>query len=393
MDAPAPSLPPAGDARAATVAPAATGPVPSRPPSRGWVSLWVGVLVGFFLSAGLGLAWRQASTRRMEAEAWQALVDPAARDPGMTAAEPVATDGARELSIGLYLEGIIGLSIRDSRFTAVCDVWFSWRGDDFDPADDLVVVDGSIESIDLLDQWHEGDLHHRRYRLTAGITKRFQIDHFPLDRHLLLIAFESGALRRDELLLVPDLENTAVSSRAAVPGYRLEHLVGIEKPHSYRTARGEPGDWAGRKATYSQARFAIAIGRDGWGLFLKMFQALFVAVVIALLPCFIKPTDLDPRFGLGVGALFATVANAYLVGSYVPDTGEFALADMINLLGTVTILLTLIESTISLHLHDQRGDRDAARRLDRVSFGVTLGGFVAALALILLAAGGQVHFR
>jgi hypothetical protein len=359
--------------------------VPSSRPER-WLRSWIAVLVTFFTLAGVGLAWRQAAARRAERDAEIALMDPTAPDPGVTESEPVSTASARRVTIGMYLERITALSIRDSRFEVVCDLWFSWKGDDFDPIDHLVVVDGTIDRIDLLDESYDGERHHHRYELTAEVTKPFGIVHFPVDRHLLLIAFENGAMLRDELVFVPDDVNTTVSSRAAVHGYRLAALQSIEKPHSYKTSRGEPAVLPGAKTTFSQARFGITITRDGWGLFLKMFQALFVAVAIALLPCFIRPAHVDPRFGLGVGALFAAVANAYLVDSYVPDTGEFALADTINLLGTVTILLTLVESTMSLYLYDHRDERALSRRLDRASFIVTLGGFIAALALVLLGA-------
>jgi hypothetical protein len=288
------------------------------------------------------------------------------------------------VEIGLYVERIVDLSIKDSRFGIVCDVWFAWSGDGLDPAARLIVVDGAIEKLTLLEESHVGDRHQQRYELTATITRPFHIQHFPLDRHLLLVAFENGSFSRDQLLFVPDTRNTALSSRAIVHGYRLDSLEAVEKPHTYKTSRGRLGAEPGTKTTFSQARFAVVLSRDGWGLFVKMFQALFVAVAIALLPCFMRPTDLDPRFGLGVGALFAGVANAYLVYSYVPETGEFALADTVNLLGTLTILLTLVGSTISLRLFTRRGGRAWSRRLDRVSFWVMLIGFAGAVSLVLV---------
>lgn len=128
------------------------------------------------------------------------------------------------------------------------------------------------------------------------------------------------------------------------------------------------------------------IDRGGLGLFTKMFQALFVSVAVALLTCFIKPIHVDPRFGLGVGGLFATVANAYFVGSLVPESNEFSLADIVNLLGIVTILLSLTQSTLSLHVYDALGQPALSRRFDRAGFWTTLIGFVAALALIMVAA-------
>jgi len=114
-----------------------------------------------------------------------------------------------------------------------------------------------------------------------------------------------------------------------------------------------------------------------------MFQAMVVAVGVALLACFIKPTHVDPRFGLGVGALFAAVANSYLVGAEMPEGGEFSLADVINLLGIVTILITLTESTISLHLYESLDRPAVSRRLDRVSFWTILVCFATALVLLL----------
>ena len=168
--------------------------------------------------------------------------------------------------------------------------------------------------------------------------------------------------------------------------YRIGSFQALENPHSYQTSRGLPGASPTEQEIFSQPRFAIIIERDGRGLFFKMFQALFVAVAVALLACFIKPTHVDPRFGLGVGALFAAVANTYLVGSYVPETSAFSLADVVNMLGIGTILVSLTQSTISLWLYDSLDKRTFSRRLDWVSFWAILWLFVASIALILAAA-------
>lgn len=353
---------------------------------RRWVRGWIAVVAGFFTLAGAGLAWRQAASVHDERAAWQALMDPVAADPGLTPPVICSTEGARRVEVGLYVERVFDVSIKDSRFGIVCDVWFAWDGDGLDPSAQLVVVDGAIEKLTLLEESHVGGRHQQRYELTATVTRPFHIERFPLDQHLLLVAVENGGFARDRLLFVPDERNTALSSRAAVHGYRLSALTVVEKPHTYKTSRGRLDLAPGATTTFSQARFALVLSRDGWGLFAKMFQALFVAVAIAMLPCFMRPTDLDPRFGLGVGALFAGVANAYLVYGYVPETGEFALADMVNLLGTLTILLTLVESTISLRLYQRRGGRAWSRRLDRASFWATLAGFVGAVGVVVLAA-------
>ncbi|MBM3441733.1 MAG: hypothetical protein FJX89_03420 [Bacteroidetes bacterium] len=80
----------------------------------------------------------------------------------------------------------------------------------------------------------------------------------------------------------------------------------------------------------------------------------------------------DPRFGLGIGALFAAVANSYITNSIIPNTGELSLTDLINLVGTCMILLTLIESAISLYIFENQGKHELARKYDRYSFIIIL---------------------
>ena len=130
----------------------------------------------------------------------------------------------------------------------------------------------------------------------------------------------------------------------------------------------------------------VGIERAGWGLYFKLFQSLYIAILLALLAFFIRPTEVDPRFGLGVGALFAGVANAYVISSLVPDTGVMALADIVNGVGIAVILLTVIQSTISLHLYSVRGAEAVSRAFDRLSFAVILPGYILLNVLLPLGA-------
>lgn len=233
----------------------------------------------------------------------RAYLDPDIPDPGRTAADRVATDAAEQVEIGVYILQVRELSIHDSRWQVHFDIWFEWRGDRKSPFENLVLINGSLDSSHLHEQIDDGDLHYERYEIAATLTKEFHVAHFPLDEHLLVLAFENARLKRQDLLFVPDATGSEVSSQVSIPGYRIRGMECVESPRSYKTARGRPGVSPSVRDTFSQARFAVRIVRDGWGLYWKMFQALFVAVAISLLPLFVRPTNLDPRFGLGVGAL------------------------------------------------------------------------------------------
>jgi hypothetical protein len=349
-----------------------------------WLRLAAAVLLVFFVAAGVVLFWSQRQAKLAARRDTRALLDPAAHDPGVTATEDVDTTKAVPVTVGIYLERVTDLSIKDARWKPIFDIWFRWRGDLPSPAGNLVIMEGDIDSREKLAEFHDGDEHYERYRIAATLSKPFSIIHFPLDEQLLLLALENGARTRSELVFVPDVDNSSASSRVSVQGYAWTAWHLLEKAHSYKTSRGDPRLDAGSKSTFSQIRFALPIRRTGWGLYLKMFIALYVSVAIALLACFIKPINVDPRFGLGVGALFAAVANSYVVGSYVPDTGQLALADIVNSLGILTILVTLIESTVSLFLYERYGEKILSARLDRMSFAVILSGFTLAnLAAVL----------
>jgi len=214
------------------------------------------------------------------------------------------------------------------------------------------------------------------YRVVGRITKFFDVSRFPRDDHVLTINIESPASERHDLVFVADQENSGVSSRVQIPGYSTYREAILEKPHAYTSTHGDPRIETGTEKVQSQLRMGLWIHREGSGFYLKMFVALFAAVGVAMLAFFIKPTDVDPRFGLGVGALGAVIVNTYVTSSLVPDTGVMTLADLVNHVGIVTIVLSLLQSAISLYLYERKGKKALSRFFDRVSFIVFLPGYL-----------------
>jgi hypothetical protein len=355
---------------------------------RRFVALWSLFLIALFAVAGIFLASGQHRHKQAAVEHQAAQIDPQAVEPGLTAADATLPEAAHsvEVTTGIYVERIIAVSVKDFEWKVEFYVWFRWEGDQVRLEDGFEVVDGAIESVKKQSEHTDGQSHYELYRVVAQITKFFDVARFPRDDHLLTINLETPVYRRGELLFRADAENSAVSSRVRVPGYAIDGMVAVEKPHAYKTGRGDPRIAPGTKTTHSQFRCGIKIRRPDAGLYIKMFQALFVACGIALLALFIKPTDVDPRFGLGVGALFAGVANSYITSSLVPDTGTMTLADLVNGVGIAIILLSIVESTISLYLYDRRGREALSRLFDRISFWILALGAAAFNAALFLAA-------
>src|SRR5262245_33576026 len=315
-------------------------------------------------------------------------LDPKVADPGTTPPEFELPPGCTptQVNAGIYVDRIVALSIKDASWAVDFYVWFSWKGDAVEPGKGFEIVDGQIESQQRDEEYSAGDEHYERYRIIAQITKPFEISRFPCDDHLLTINVENPHYQWQHMVFVPDAANSSVSSRVRVSAYGIQGSKIIEKPHSYKTTRGDPRLTAGTKSTVSQCRFGIALRRDSWGFYFKMFQALYVAVTIAMLAMFIKPTNVDPRFGLGVGGLFAAVANSYVTSALIPDTGMMTVADLVNGIGIGMILLTVIQSTVSLYVYERLGLEALSRRFDKVSFAILASGYLAINLALPLAA-------
>jgi len=117
-----------------------------------------------------------------------------------------------------------------------------------------------------------------------------------------------------------------------------------------------------------------------------MLQALFVSIAIAFIVFFIKPIFVEPRFGLGVGAVFAAVGNNIYVGSILPPGGGTTLIAMVNAVGLATIFLTLVQSAISLYILDGMGQEKLRLFFDKMSFVVLFVGCAVVNLMLPLAA-------
>ena len=347
------------------------------PTERKNVWIWALALVVLFGAATVLTAWAVYSNKIASIERHRDRMNP---DVGEGGTEPPTTTlpaGANPVSAGIYVDRIIDLSVKEASWPVDFYLWFRWDGTGADPGEKIQIVAGSIASKEKIEEYTGGGERYVLYRIVARITKFFDVSRFPRDDHVLTINIENPASERRALVFVADTENSGLSSRVRIPGYSIYQHAVIEKPHAYSSTHGDPRVASGNNKVQSQLRMGIWIHREGSGFYWKMFIALFVAVGIAMIAFFIKPTDVDPRFGLGVGALGAVLVNTFVTSSLVPDTGIITLADIVNQVGIITIFLCLMQSAISLYLYEKRGKKALSRRFDMLSFPIFLAGYVA----------------
>lgn len=341
---------------------------------RGWV---IGLAVLYVLVAVIGLAIVNGE-KRHAARNHALRMDPAAVEPGKTPPDPLPASGDfTPVKIGLYLDGIETLSIKDSYWTATFYLWFSWKGDKaLDPGKTFQLVDAKIDKKELVENYAGPDgQNYQRYRVSARINKFFNTTRIPLDDHMLNIYVEDAARDGSKLRYVADA-GTNVSSRVKVLGYDITGFGSVVKPHTYKTSYGDPRMSEAARTTFTEYAFALTIKRSSIGMYLKLFIGLFAGVLLTLGSFFIRPSDTGPRFALPSAAYFGAVANAYLVNSLLPSSGQFGLTDLVTGIGLLTIFLCLVCSLTSGFLFLKRDEKELSRRLDRASWMVNGAAFI-----------------
>ena len=349
----------------------------TAPSGRKFLISWSILLTLIFVVMGIFSYNKVVYLKETSAARHIARMSPTDIEVGYTAPEFSLPAGSNpsKVHIGIYLDHIASFSIAENTWSPVFYLWFKWDNDAINPGETFDIIEGEVTYKQKLSEYHIKGEHYVKFLIKAQLTKYFDSLRFPVDDHILKIAIEDGDFPWKDVQYIPDIENTNISSRVKMPGFIVKKHNMVTKPHTYKTNFGDPRLAKNNHATYSQFLYGVSVARDGLGIYFKVFIGLFAAVAISLLVFFIKPTDVDPRFGLGVGGFFGAIANALLSVTFVADNGNLSLLDVVNNVAMISIFLTLVASTVSLYIYDIRGEVHVSRRLDLISFFIIFIGF------------------
>lgn len=279
----------------------------------------------------------------------------------------LAAAAPAEVEVGGYVVSVPEFSLRDNSFKVDLYLWFRWTDGELEPYESFT-LEGSIESQEEpVVERIEGGGFYASVRLTARITQFWDVTDYPLDDHTLRIAIIEGGHTSDELRFVAH-EAGWRPEGVQVPGWATVGAQVVVDEEVFETDFGHPELEGEASVAFSRATFEIGLERTGVTHLFKGLFTVWVAAAIAFLAFWIRPTNVDPRFGLPVGALFATVASMFVVAGDLRAGGILTLSDQLHLVAIAFIFVVVAQSVRALKLAET-GREDGARRLDRV-FGV-----------------------
>ena len=283
---------------------------------------------------------------------------------------------------GIYIISIYDINFPGNQLNIDFYVWFNYKNDSLHLSKSFEVVNAKDFKISGESREKYDTVIYETFRCNAVLKKKWDVTDFPFDYHELQILIEDIDLDLSKLVFIPDIKGTKIDKNVDVSNWWIKNSGVRVEENFYETTYGDPTLASNDYSKFSRLNFYFTLERKGTGLFLKLFVGLFIAVLISFLTFLINPLNLDPRFGLPVGAIFAAIASEYVINSTLPETTTLTLVDILHNISFIYIFLCILLSTISLHLFE-RDKKEVSKKLDRYSFIILISTYFITVILLL----------
>jgi len=286
------------------------------------------------------------------------------------------------LNVGFYITSIRNIDFANSAFNADIWVWLHYKNHKFSSNSnkDIYRFPGCLEWVnDITEQTNEKDspdiddinapIIWCTYKVNRKFRKKWNLSSYPFDKQSFEIKLESDFYDIEDLILTADkaqIDSSFISGEKDwTPLKKTEKFVNYVA--NYNTSFGDPINKNGQ-SKYSGVTYSFdSIRLNRWTTFFKLFTGILISYFIALSVFLIKPTNLDARFGLVVGALFSSIGSKYIVDSMIPIYYENTLFDNIHNVTFIYIFIITVISIFSLKLLESNEIKynTLSKRLDK----------------------------
>lgn len=276
---------------------------------------------------------------------------------------------------GVYITSIHDIDFKQNEYTVNLWLWLRYKRREFDFVQNLEIPQAKTftKLYSTIDSSHGGI--YLLMKLQCVMKDSWKIGNFPFDRQRLRLSLENSQFDSKALIFVPDTVGKNFDPRFTLRGWNIDSFDVTSNIKMYETNFGDQSIMKPH-TEYSSYRVKIGIRRDAGELFWKMFLGMYVAFLISYICFYIHADNIDSRFGLSVGSLFAAIGNKYIIDSSLPESTSFTLVDMLHGITLLFISLIVASSVYSLRLV-KKDKLKEANRFDFIAAQVLLVLYVA----------------
>jgi hypothetical protein len=278
------------------------------------------------------------------------------------------------VKVGAYIISVHDINFHQQEYTARFWLWFIYTNPNYDFSKQIDItnakdIDISSATIDTVN-----GVYWAQMRVKCTMKENWRVHDFPFDTQHLKIEMEDEALDIDNLVFVADTASSRFDNVEALSSWKVDNFNVSTSIAKYNTSFGNP-EPGYDKQEFSKFTISMDIEREAKGLFLKIFLGMYFAFLIALVSFLTDTNELDPRFGLPIGGLFAAVGNKYIIDSLLPESSQFSLVDILHNITFMGIFCILTVSAIALRLHNG-GKIPVAHRVNKVGAAIVIIGYI-----------------
>jgi hypothetical protein len=265
--------------------------------------------------------------------------------------DSVGSQGPDTVEVGAFIISVHDINFHEKEYTVRFWLWFLHHNQEFDFSKQLDIPNAkSIEFEEPIIDSIDGKTWVIM-KMKCVMKQNWNVRDFPFDEQSVRVEIENALFDNTSLVFHPDTKGSIFDDKEAIDGWIIKNFKVVTAENDYQTGFGDPRP--GRDSSvFSQFIIQMDLERDAWGLFMKIFIGMYIAFMISTISFTPHPSELEPRFGLPVGGLFAAVGNKYIIDSLMPESSSFTLVDTLHALTFLSILATLIISAVALKLHD-----------------------------------------
>jgi hypothetical protein len=271
---------------------------------------------------------------------------------------------------GIYVTSIHDIDFKQSEYTVNCWLWLTYKNKDFDFLRNLEIPQAKsfTKSYSTVDS-SNGKVYILM-KLQCVMKDSWKINNFPFDHQQLRLSIENSQFDSKSLVFVPDLYGQHFDPRFTLRGWRINSFDLSTGLKAYETTFGD-ASLDKPHVEYSSFKVKIGVDRDASALFWKMFLGMYVSFLISYICFYIHADNIDSRFALSVGSLFAAIGNKYIIDSSLPDSVSFTLVDTLHAFTLFFIFIIITSSTYALKLLKD-GKLKQANRFDLIMAQIVL---------------------
>jgi hypothetical protein len=285
------------------------------------------------------------------------------------------------VKIGAYIISIHDIDIRDKEYTIRFWLWMNYKNPEFNFVDQVEVPNAkTMEKPDVLTDTLNGNIWVLM-KMKCIMKQSWDVTDYPFDDQELTVKVENTVFDANNLIFKADKAGSIYDPEITVDGWEIKNFNVSTGLNPYETAFGDPGAYR-QYSEYATFNINLRLERSAWGLFLKIFIGMYIAFLIALVSFIIEPQNVEPRFGLPVGGLFAAVGNKYIIDSFLPESSSFTLVDSLHSITFLFIFFTIAISALSLILLKQ-GEKEYAIKFDKRGAIIIIGSYILINVILL----------